>query len=84
MAQLCLGSISSGPQSIGVMTHVYGSAQYSENIVDTMLITIASFVGSVAVTSIKTFFVFKVILLSSELMIGGIDRTWSSESYMIG
>lgn len=61
-----------------------GSAQYSENIVDTILTTMSSLVRSVAVTSMKTFRVFNVILLCSELMIGGIDKTWSSESYMIG
>jgi hypothetical protein len=49
-----------------------------------MFTTMASLVGSVAVTSINTFFVFRVILLCSELMIGGIDSTRSSESYMIG
>ena len=56
-------------------THVNGTSQYSENIVATMLITIASFVSSVAVTSMNTFRVFKVILLCSELIIGGIDKT---------
>lgn len=50
----------------------------------TMLSTMMSFVSSVAVTSIKTFLVFSVILLCSELMIGGIDRTRSPESYIMG
>jgi hypothetical protein len=61
-------------------THVYGSAQYSENIVDMMLTTTSSFVWSVAVTSMKIFRVFSVILLCSELMIGGMDSTRSSAS----
>lgn len=58
-------------------THEYGSAQYSENIVATILTTIFSLVSSVAVTSMKMFFVFKVIFECSELMIGGIDKTRS-------
>lgn len=65
-------------------SHVKGNAQYSENMVETMLTTIPSFVSSVAVTSMKRFVVSKVILLCSELMIGGIERTRSAESYMIG
>ena len=63
-----------------VRTHVKGSSQYSENIVTTMFVTIFSFVKSVAVRSIKTFRVFRVILLRSELMIGGKESTWSSLS----
>ena len=61
-------------------THSNDSEQYSENIVATILTTMASFVSSVAVTSMKTLCVSNVILLCSELMIGGIDRTRSSES----
>jgi hypothetical protein len=61
-------------------THVNGSRQYSENMVATILTTMPSFVSSVAVTSMKTFCVFSVILLCSELIIGGIDRTRSFES----
>lgn len=38
-----------------------GSLEYSENIVATMLTTIANFVSSVAVTSMKIFLVFRVI-----------------------
>lgn len=52
-----------------------GSSQYSENMVAIMLTTIPSLVSSVAVTSMNTFFVFNVILLCSELMIGGIEAT---------
>lgn len=52
-----------------------GSAQCSANIRATMLMTMESFVSSVAVVSIKTFRVFKVIFECSELMIGGIDST---------
>ena len=54
-----------------------GSSQYSENMVTIMLTTIASFVSSNAVTSTNTFRVFSVILLCSELMIGGIESTVS-------
>ena len=61
-------------------THVKGSSQYSENIVTTMFVTIFSFVKSVAVRSTKTFRVFRVILLRSELMMGGNESTWSSLS----
>lgn len=55
--------------------YVNGSEQYSENIVETILTTTPSFVSSVAVTSMKIFFVFNVILLCSELMMGGMDNT---------
>ena len=61
-------------------TYVNGSAQYSENMVEMMLITIPSFVSSVAVTSIQIFRVFKVILLCSELMMGGMEQTLLCES----
>jgi hypothetical protein len=61
-------------------TDVYGSAQYSENIAEMMFATTCSFVSSVAVMSMNTFVVFSVILLCSELMIGGIDSTRSSAS----
>ena len=44
-------------------TYVKGSSQYSENIVEIILTTIANFVWSVAVTSTKIFLVFNVILL---------------------
>jgi hypothetical protein len=57
-----------------------GSEVYSENIVEMMSATMFNFVSSVAVMSMKTFVVLSVILLCSELMIGGIDRTRSSES----
>lgn len=59
---------------------MYGFSQYSENIVATMFTTMPSLVKSVAVTSMKMFRVLRVILLCSELMMGGIDRTvrfWS-------
>ena len=65
-------------------THANGSKQYSENMVVIMFTTMPSFVSSVAVTSMKIFCVFSVILLCSELMIGGIERTRSFESYIIG
>lgn len=41
---------------------VKGSAQYSENMATMISITISSLVGSVAVTSMKTLVVFRVIL----------------------
>jgi hypothetical protein len=56
-------------------THVKGSAQYSENILATILITICNFVSSVAVVSMNTFLVSSVILLCSELIMGGILST---------
>lgn len=46
-------------------THVYGSLQYSENIVTMVSSTIFAFVKSVAVHSMKMFFVFKVIFVWS-------------------
>lgn len=76
--------LASGKDGSAGSSHVKGSAQYSENMVETMLTTTPSFVSSVAVTSMKIFFVSNVILLCSELMIGGIERTWFVESYMIG
>ena len=57
-----------------------GSSQYSENIVTMMFVTMFNFVKSVAVRSTKTFRVFRVILLRSELMMGGIESTWPSLS----
>lgn len=74
----CMLSILAGDGS--TKAHVYGSAQYSENMEDTILTTISSFVWSVAVISMNTFRVFSVILLCSELMIGGMDSTRSSAS----
>lgn len=59
------------------MTYVKGSAQYSENMVAMMFVTMCSFVSSVAVTSMKIFRVLSVILLCSELMMGGMDSTTS-------
>lgn len=56
---------------------MYGSAQYSENMVEMMFATIPSLVSSVAVISMKTFRVLRVILLCSELMIGGMESTRS-------
>lgn len=45
-----------------------GSEQYSENMVTIMSTTMSSLVWSVAVTSMKTFFVSSVILVRSELI----------------
>lgn len=57
-----------------------GSEQYSENIVEMILATMPSFVSSVAVISMKILRVFRVILLCSELMMGGIEATVPLES----
>jgi hypothetical protein len=59
---------------------VKGSSQYSENIVAIIVVTILSFVWSVAVRSMKMFRVFIVILLCSEFMMGGKESTRSSLS----
>jgi hypothetical protein len=45
-----------------------------------MWLTISTFVLSSAVISISTFFVFRVILLWSPLMMGGRERTVRFES----
>lgn len=61
-----------------------GLEQYSENIVTIVSSDILALVRSVAVISMNTFLVFKVILEWSPLMIGGIERTVLLLSYMIG
>lgn len=61
----------------GACKYLKGSSQYSENIVEMMFATMSSFVSSVAVISMKMFLVLRVILLCSELMMGGIDKTRS-------
>ena len=61
-----------------------GTAQYSENIATTVSSTMLALVKSVAVHSMKTFFVLRVILLWSPLMIGGRDSTTSFESKTTG
>ena len=50
--------------------HVKGSEQYSENMVTRTSRTYSSFVSSVAVTSMKMFFVSTEILVASELICG--------------
>jgi hypothetical protein len=65
-------------------TYVNGSSQYSLNIATISFVTIASLVSSVAVKSMKTFRVLRVILECSELMIGGMESTVRLESYIIG
>ena len=62
---------------MSVMTYVKGFAQYSENMVEMMFATMLSFVRSVAVMSMKMLRVLRVILLCSELIIGGMDKTLS-------
>lgn len=49
-----------------------------------MLLTISTFVLSVAVISMKTFLVFTLILELFELIIGGIEQTVRLESNMTG
>lgn len=49
-----------------------------------MFVTISTLVLSVAVTSMKTFLVFKVIFERSELMIGGSEQTFLSASKTTG
>ena len=61
-----------------------GSEEYTENIVTKVSRTTLVLVKSVPVHSMKTFFVFSVILLWSPLIIGGIDKTTPLESYMTG
>lgn len=61
-----------------------GLSQYAENIATRIFITISTLVRSVAVTSIKTFLVSKVILDWLELMIGGNEHTTRLESYITG
>ncbi len=63
-----------------VGAHVKGFSQYSENIVAIMFTTMPNLVSSVAVTSIKMLRVFNVILLCSELIIGGMEATLPVES----
>ena len=62
-------------RGINTITYVKGSAQCSENIVTIVFNTIFAFVKSVAVHSIKTFFVFNEIFEWSPLMIGGKEQT---------
>lgn len=61
-------------------TYVKGSAVYRENIVTMILLTISSFVLSVAVISMNTFLVSNVIFEWSPLMIGGREHTTRLES----
>jgi len=56
-------------------SYVKGTSQYSENMTQSTFNTMASFVSSIAVSSMKTFRVSRVILECSELMIGGSERT---------
>lgn len=65
-------------------TDVKGSSAYMENIATMILLQISSLVLSVAVNSIKTFFVFKVIFEWSPFIIGGNEQTVRFRSYMTG
>ena len=57
------------------MCYLNGVAQYSENMVIMVFKTTLALVRSVAVHSMKTFLVFRVILEWFELMMGGRDST---------
>ena len=61
-----------------------GSSVYWENMVTRMLLHISAFVLSVAVMSMKTLRVFRLILEWFELMIGGIEQTVRFLSSMTG
>ena len=61
-----------------------GSSVYCENIVTSMLLHISAFVLSVAVMSMKTLRVLRLILEWFELMIGGIEQTVRFLSSMTG
>ena len=50
-------------------------SQYTENMVTIVFKTILAFVKSVAVHSMNTFFVFKVMAECATLIIGGKDKT---------
>ena len=63
---------------------VKGSEVYCENIVTMMLFTISAFVLSVAVISIKTLRVFRLIFEWLELIIGGMEQTVRFASRMTG
>ena len=63
---------------------VKGSEVYWENMVTRILFTISAFVLSVAVMSMKTLRVLRLILEWLELMIGGIEQTVRFASRMTG
>ena len=63
---------------------VKGSEVYGENMVTRMLLTISALVLSVAVMSMKTLRVLRLILEWLEFMIGGIEQTVRFASRMTG
>ena len=63
---------------------VNGSEVYWENMVTMILLTISAFVLSVAVISMKTLRVLRLIFEWSELMIGGMEQTVRFASRMTG
>lgn len=63
---------------------VKGSEVYWENMVTRMLFTISALVSSVAVMSIKTLRVLRLILEWLELIIGGMEQTVRFASRMTG
>ena len=68
----------------GKGTYVKGSSVYWENMVTRMLLQISALVMSVAVMSMKTLRVFRLIFEWFELMMGGIEQTVRFLSSMIG
>ena len=65
-------------------SYVKGSSVYWENMVTRILLHISALVMSVAVISMNTFRVLRVILEWFELMIGGIEQTVRFLSSMTG
>ena len=63
---------------------VNGSDVYWENMVTIILFTISAFVLSVAVISMKTLRVLRLILEWLELIIGGMEQTVRFASRMTG
>jgi len=67
-----------------VVVYVKGSEVYWENMVTMMLLQISALVLSVAVMSMKTLRVSRVILEWLELMIGGMEQTVRLASRITG
>lgn len=64
----CRVSVRVHSRSRSIRTDVKGSRQYSENMVTSTSRRYSIFVSSVAVTSMKTFLVSRVIFVASELI----------------
>lgn len=67
-----------------MVVYVKGSEVYWENMVTMMLLQISALVLSVAVMSMKTLRVSRVILEWLELMIGGMEQTVRLASRITG